>query len=1014
MATAAVRGVFAALARSDAELLHRFTATRDEGAFAELVRRHGPLVLGVCRRVVSDRHLADDAFQAAFVVLANKATGLDADRPLGPWLYGVAFRVALRARLMTGRRRRRETLTARVPDVPTSGDTGDSDLSAVVDEEIARLSAVCREAVVLCEMQGLSRKDAARKLGVAEGTLSSRLAAARKTLAERLRRRGVTLGVGLLATALVPAELLASTVAVSTGKVELGSHLTTLIHGATHMGLLSKLKMTAVAVMVAVLSAGGIGVWRGGESTAAPVPKAEKDDGLIWTYNSKTGELTALTPDGKRAKELTLKDGRHFLGFTPDGKQILFAGKKGKLAEDGHINGLNLDGLTLHLRDVNDKTEGTDTGLGYLQSDQFVWSPDRKQVVRQRLAKVGGQGAPNHEFSNVLFDVATKKETPIDVPTDHQIMQWAEDGKTWRVLHNNVGKDPALPNYRWLTATAADKPKLFPLCDSASLMWLDPHPNGMTFLATGHEFPTGNASFGGVLTIDRATGKPREIKRFDQVAFVSARWSPDGTRVACVKYWYDPATQTSVDTALVTFDADGQNETKLIDLPNDGQDTRLLGWFPAKPTDLRKRNAPVPKATTPPEGVIVATKVLPPNKDELVEVLGTDGKTRGHLPVGDLGNVQRARVSPDGKRLAFVRFIPLSGHQRGQYHYPQDVYVVDLPLTQPPKEPTFKGVLDPQIAWADGKTLFLTRVADGTDVSQAVMAGKVLPRKTVRYDAATKKENEVELPNGHEVQDVSPDGKTLLTRIKVWNGGFGKTAYSSFLVPLDTLKAKRLGDEGDGFEIARLSPDGTRVVGTRTTLSRSLEPGVFLADVKTGKAEKVPLAKEVEDGLVNGCVAWAPDGKRLAVLWEGAAGGALGGGGGGGGAPVPGKGLMVMDADGKNEKMIRTFATNESVLHIDWADPKLAEPEKPAAPDPRRKNAPVPKVEAREGVIALSSVGAGALIEVVKPDGTAVTALKQEGVAAAERVTVSDADGANTKVIVKREPGETITGLDWW
>src|SRR5581483_6806826 len=120
MSANAVRGVLAALARSgdpdptDPDLLHRFAAARDEAAFAELVRRHGPLVLGVCRRVVPDDHLAEDAFQAVFVVLATKASELDTARPLGPWLYGVAHRVALRARARLGRRRRRESLLAAV------------------------------------------------------------------------------------------------------------------------------------------------------------------------------------------------------------------------------------------------------------------------------------------------------------------------------------------------------------------------------------------------------------------------------------------------------------------------------------------------------------------------------------------------------------------------------------------------------------------------------------------------------------------------------------------------------------------------------------------------------------------------------------------------------------------------------------------------------------------------------------------------------------------------------------
>src|SRR5262245_62982313 len=112
----AVRGVLAALARAearnlnDSDLLRRFANARDEDAFAEIDRRHGPLVLGVCRRAVPDYHLAEDAFQAVFVVLASKANQLDTARPLGPWLYGVAHRVALRARARIDRRKKYESL----------------------------------------------------------------------------------------------------------------------------------------------------------------------------------------------------------------------------------------------------------------------------------------------------------------------------------------------------------------------------------------------------------------------------------------------------------------------------------------------------------------------------------------------------------------------------------------------------------------------------------------------------------------------------------------------------------------------------------------------------------------------------------------------------------------------------------------------------------------------------------------------------------------------------------------
>ncbi len=210
MPAALLRRAFAALdPEPDADLLRRFVADRCPHAFAALVRRHGPMVLGVCRRVVPDAHLADDAFQAAFVVLARRAAGLDSSRPLGPWLFGVAHRVALRARTMLGRRRKRETLAAKVPDTPhtPAGEFDTPATPAILDEEIGKLPAATRDAVVLCELQGMSRRESAAKLGIAEGTLSSRLASARKALAVALRARGVAPLAGVGVSAVSPSQL---------------------------------------------------------------------------------------------------------------------------------------------------------------------------------------------------------------------------------------------------------------------------------------------------------------------------------------------------------------------------------------------------------------------------------------------------------------------------------------------------------------------------------------------------------------------------------------------------------------------------------------------------------------------------------------------------------------------------------------------------------------------------------------------------------------------------------------
>lgn len=205
-------------ADTDAALLARFATARDAAAFAELVRRHGPLVLGVCRRVTGNVQDAEDAFQASFLVLAQKAGALSNAALLGNWLYGVAFRVALRAKRAATRRRAREVTVPTMPDPPAPEARAPvPELGPVLDEELAALAAHYRDAIVLCDLRGLSREDAAEALGVPEGTLSSRLAKGRKKLAARLARRGIALpAAGLTAalgtaTASVPSELLART-----------------------------------------------------------------------------------------------------------------------------------------------------------------------------------------------------------------------------------------------------------------------------------------------------------------------------------------------------------------------------------------------------------------------------------------------------------------------------------------------------------------------------------------------------------------------------------------------------------------------------------------------------------------------------------------------------------------------------------------------------------------------------------------------------------------------------------
>ncbi len=273
--------------QSDGQLLGRFLAGRDEAAFAALVRRHGPMVLGVCRRVLRDAHEAEDAFQATFLVLARKAAALGKREAVGSWLYTVAFRAALEARAGLCRRRARERQVDAMPH-PEVAPAEPQDWRPVLDEELNALPEKYRAVVVLCDLEGRPRKEAARLLGLPEGTLSSRLATARRALAGRLTRRGVALsGVALSggalagalagsASAQVPPALVWGTARaaalVAAGRLAaVAAPAAGLTREVMKAMLIAKLK--AVGATVVVLAAlGGLAWQAGGRGSARAAP----------------------------------------------------------------------------------------------------------------------------------------------------------------------------------------------------------------------------------------------------------------------------------------------------------------------------------------------------------------------------------------------------------------------------------------------------------------------------------------------------------------------------------------------------------------------------------------------------------------------------------------------------------------------------------------------------------------------------------------------------------------------
>ena len=266
---------------ADGELLARFLSSRDDNALAALVRRHAPMVWGVCRRLLHHHDDAEDAFQATFLVLVRKAADVPR-QAIANWLYGVARQTAVRLRATAAKRGRRETQVVNMPE-PTVAEVRDADLQIVLDEELSRLPDHYRGVIVLCDLEGMTRKEAARQLGIPEGSVASRLARARAMLARRLAKRGIVLPGSVAAVftagtaaASVPPALVASTIEVASllaaGQAAgvISVEVAALTEGMVTAMFVAKIKcVLAVMVLVTALS-GGVGLIYQVQAAAPP------------------------------------------------------------------------------------------------------------------------------------------------------------------------------------------------------------------------------------------------------------------------------------------------------------------------------------------------------------------------------------------------------------------------------------------------------------------------------------------------------------------------------------------------------------------------------------------------------------------------------------------------------------------------------------------------------------------------------------------------------------------------
>jgi RNA polymerase sigma factor (sigma-70 family) len=308
---------------TDGQLLECFLTRRDEVAFEALVRRHGPMVLGVCRRLLGHAQDAEDAFQATFLVLVSKGASIQQRELVGNWLYGAAHRAALEVK--AARRRVKERQVSALPEpVVLEEPEVWRDLRPILDQELNRLPEKYRVPVVLCDLEGRTRRDIARQLGIPEGTLSGRLTTARRLLARRLARHGLALSAGALAPLLapgaapvcLPSPLVISTVqaaALLTADKPMASVVSASVAAITK-GVVKAMWMTRLEVAAAFLVVAGLVAAVGGTLVHRSLAGTRVD-------RSVTATGTPGTPPVARDAEVQ-KILDKYLAIRPDDKDL--------------------------------------------------------------------------------------------------------------------------------------------------------------------------------------------------------------------------------------------------------------------------------------------------------------------------------------------------------------------------------------------------------------------------------------------------------------------------------------------------------------------------------------------------------------------------------------------------------------------------------------------------------------------------------------------------------------------
>jgi RNA polymerase sigma factor (sigma-70 family) len=891
---------------SDGELLRRFAASREEGAFAALVQRHGPLVLSVCRRVLRHQQDAEDAFQATFLILARKAGSVHRAESLASWLFGVAHRTALRARTDTAKRRHPPGRSKPVaePDPPTEASL--RELQRLLDEEVNRLPEKYRAPFVLCCLEGHSRAEAARQLGWNEGTLSGRLALARKQLQRRLTRRGISLTAALCAVALAPSARAGVPGALAGATVEGGVQFTAGKAGGTVSvqavalaeGVLRAMSLTrtgmAVVLLLALTAAGaGAGMFTlqalAGKPAAAEPPEALGPPATDRNESRADRYGDALPPDAVArlgtvrfrprggCRPWPVHDCARGLAFLPGDRTLVTmasgviefwdvtTGKEVRRVEDpgwAFANTLSPDGKTLVAQTRDSAAHLWDAVTGkelHQLTGRTVWfcdpafSADGRRLVATLLVAdpEGGKGS-----RWAVWETATGKELRRFENETMAPVAIAPDGKTVAGVHKALSSTVHLRD----VATGKELHTFGPLGMVEKLVFT---PDGKTLAAL--EVGDGGSQ---VHLWDVAGGNLRTgLKTPESVSGVA--FAPDGKTVATAHlesfHVWDVSTGEWVErfegkgcfTADLAFSGDGKT------LATGGNDTVRL-WDVASGKE-------VPSPGGGHQGGVKALAFLADGKT-LVTVgedqtlrhwEATTGQEVRRFP--GVGCPYRSSFPTEGKVLALcvdrevLLCEPGTGKELSRFRYPD--FVEHAALTPDGKTlAVYSGGKDLTLRLVDAATgrerlarpypESIHTIAFSPD-GPLLAVGVVGDRKTLQDGAVQL----LDVPSGREVHQLrlsdtafafafSPDGKTLATADLHGINRLWEVATGMERAQLPDIEWPAMAFSPDGRVLAVGDKDGT----------------VRLSVVATGKElRRLPGHRR---GIA--CLAFSADGKTLA------------------------------------------------------------------------------------------------------------------------------------------------------